>query len=103
MTFLEQVAKIADEKGMKKDEVKEVIESYTDMLVEELTTEYKCRVRNIGTISLKHRAERKGRNPRTKEEIIIPECLGAKLSVISALKEKIKNVDIQAFLSKIGK
>jgi DNA-binding protein HU-beta len=41
----------------------------------------------VGKFSVKHRAARKGRNPRTGETIIIPERMMPKFSAAKALKE----------------
>lgn len=75
--------------------VEKIIKSYNEILKEDLITTGKTKVVGIGNVEIRYRAEREGRNPRTKEKIVIEECLTAGLAVSSTLKKELAdNVDI---------
>lgn len=58
----------------------------------------KTKLPGTGTLEIRYRKERTGKNPKTGEEIIIPETLTVALSASSIIKEKIAaNVDIAEY------
>lgn len=72
MTKKELIAKLAEKTELKKVEV----ENLLNLLVEEVETAVKAKedftINGLGTFKVTHRAERKGRNPKTGEELTIP-------------------------------
>lgn len=55
-----------------------------EAIATELATGGKVQIAGFGSFKVKERAERKGRNPKTKEEIVIP---ASKAPVFSAGKD----------------
>ena len=50
----------------------------------------RCQIRDFGSFSVVRRQERKGRNPKTGEEITIPSQLTMKFKTSSVFKEELK-------------
>lgn len=58
----------------------------------------KVKLPGVGTLEIRYRKERQGRNPKTNEPIAIPETLTVALSTSSFIKEKIaEQVDIEQY------
>lgn len=72
MTKTELVATIAEKAGLSKKDADKAASAFIDAVVETLQAGEKVQVVGFGTFEVHHRAARKGRNPRTKEEIPIP-------------------------------
>ena len=56
------------------------------MLVEHINN---CGISGFGSFDVKAREERKGRNPKTKEEVIIPASKRVVFSAAQGLKDKV--------------
>lgn len=65
--------------------VKEFINAISDKLEDGESVQ----IVDFGTFEIRHRAERKGRNPQTKEEIIIPAKKAVAFKVGKWLKERV--------------
>ena len=72
MTKKEYVKKIADEAGMTHAKVEEFLEAQQKALME-IPEGDSLILRNHGTYKMVRVAEKKGRNPKTGEELTIPE------------------------------
>lgn len=57
---------------MQKVEAKKALEAYIEATTEALKAGDKVSLVGFGTLSVTKRAERKGRNPQTKKEMMIP-------------------------------
>ncbi|WP_068400466.1 HU family DNA-binding protein [Kribbia dieselivorans] len=68
----------------------EVITAMQEVLAEQVAKGQKVTVPGFFSLERTERAERKGRNPQTKEEITIPAGFAAKLTAGSALKNAAK-------------
>lgn len=66
------VDKIAQETGFTKKDVDVLITKFLDSIVDELVAGNDVNFIGFGKFSVTERSERKGRNPQTGEEIIIP-------------------------------
>lgn len=87
----EQVAqKVADKMGVTKKEAMEHIDSLLTIVTESLIEGEAVSFVNFGKFERKTRKERKGRNPQTKEEMIIPEQDTVSFSVGKGLKDAVK-------------
>ncbi len=74
MTKAEFIAAIAESKAtpdLSKAAVKDVVEATFDLMVKTLKKEKRFSVPGFGTFTIRKRKARKGRNPRTGEEIKI--------------------------------
>jgi len=83
------VAKVADATGKTKTEVDEVI-STTIATIKSVVKEEEVRLLGFGSFKIVHKAERKGRNPKTKEEITISARNAVKFTVGKDFKESIQ-------------
>ncbi len=72
MNKAELIAAAADKAGLSKKDTEAVINAAIDAIVAALQQGDKVQLVGFGAFEVKARAERIGRNPRTKEEIKIP-------------------------------
>jgi DNA-binding protein HU-beta len=72
MTKTELVAKVAEKAGITKKDADKAANAVIDAVVESLQAGEKVQLVGFGTFEVHHREARKGRNPRTKEELTIP-------------------------------
>jgi DNA-binding protein HU-beta len=68
----ELIANMAEKSGLTKKDAESALKAFIDSVQEALAKGEKVQLVGFGTFEARERAERTGRNPRTKEEIIIP-------------------------------
>ena len=68
------------------------LDTMLDSITEELINGGKVKFVDFGVFEVAKRAPRKGFNPRTREEIIIPACKEPVFKPGKELKETIKNI-----------
>jgi DNA-binding protein HU-beta len=68
----ELVKEMAVKSGLTQKDVQKVLDSFFDTVIETLKTGDKVQLVGIGSFEARKRDARKGRNPRTGEEIEIP-------------------------------
>ncbi|MBM9432907.1 HU family DNA-binding protein [Flaviflexus equikiangi] len=85
----ELIAKIAERANLTKTDADAAISALQEVLVESLSAGEAVKITGLMSIERTERAARKGRNPRTGEEIEIPAGYGVKLSAGSALKKAV--------------
>ncbi len=66
------VKRIAIKHAIPQSDVKDVVQSFLDSVVDTLTEEGRLELRDFGIFQVKKRAERKARNPKTGESVIVP-------------------------------
>ena len=84
------VAAIADKTNLNKTQADEAIGALQSVLVDALAKGEDVRLAGLFTVSRTARAERKGRNPQTGAELVIPASFAAKITPASALKDAAK-------------
>lgn len=72
MNKSELITNIAEKSGLTKKDAESALKALIESVVEALENKDKIQLVGFGTFETKERAERVGRNPRTKEEIVIP-------------------------------
>ena len=72
MNKTELIAAAAEKAGLSKKDTEAVINAAIDAITEALKNNDKVQLVGFGAFEVKARAERIGRNPRTKEQISIP-------------------------------
>ena len=72
MTKNEVIAAVAESSGMTKKDTETIINALGEVIKETLAKGEEIRFIGFGSFDVKDRAQRKGRNPRTGEEIHIP-------------------------------
>jgi len=85
----ELVANVADKSGLGKKEAEKAVLAVFETIAGALKEGDKVQVIGFGTFEVKERAERKGRNPRTKEEITIPASKNPVFKAGKALKDSV--------------
>ena len=89
MNKTELIAAIAAKAELSKKDAEKALLAFTDTVVEELTNGKKVQIVGFGTFEVKARGERKGINPRTKEEITIEASKLPSFKAGKALKEAV--------------
>ena len=73
MTKKDIVRTISEEVGLTQQQTKKIVQKTFDAIIDSLMREGRIELRNFGVFEVKTRAARKARNPRTGEEVIVPE------------------------------
>ena len=85
-----QIEKISTKLNISKKQAELALGAVVETILEGLETEGKIRVSDLGTFEVRDRAERKGRNPQTGEEIKIAAYKVIAFKATKALKEAFK-------------
>ena len=72
MNKTELIAKVAENTGLTKKDAEAAVNAMFKAIETELATGGKVQIAGFGSFKVKERAERVGRNPKTKEAITIP-------------------------------
>lgn len=72
MNKVELVAAVAEKAELSKKDAEKAVSAVLDAVVEALASGDKVSVVGFGSFEVRERGERTGRNPRTKETIVIP-------------------------------
>ena len=91
MNKVELVAAIAENANMSKVDTEKALKAFIDTVTEELKNGGKVQLVGFGTFEVGERAARKGRNPKTSEEIMIPASKSPRFKAGKALKDIVKN------------
>jgi DNA-binding protein HU-beta len=89
VTKSELMASLANDTGLKKSDVENVMQSLTNMIYKTLKTELKIKLEGLGVFQLKDRKARIARNPRTGETINVPAKKAVKFRVLKVMKEAV--------------
>ena len=68
----------------------EMVNSFMSIVKNEVAAGNKVQLIGFGTFESAKRAERKGKNPKTGEELIIPACTTPKFKAGKAFKDAVK-------------
>ena len=87
MNKAELVNAMATETGVSKKDVEKVLNSFINVVSNEMANKGKVQLVGFGTFETRQRAARTGLNPQTKEEIKIPASKAPAFKAGKALKE----------------
>ena len=73
LTKKEIINSIYMQLGFSKKISENILEDFIDLLITDISKEKKVKISNFGTFFLKLKKSRIGRNPKTKQEVIINE------------------------------
>lgn len=79
----ELIASVAEKAGLTKKDSEKSVSAVIESIVETIASGDKVQLVGFGTFEVRERAERTGRNPQTKQPIVIP---ASKLPVFKAGK-----------------
>lgn len=87
MNKADLVAKIAEKSELTKKDAEKALNAFIEAVEEALKNGDKVQLVGFGTFEVRERAERKGRNPQTREEITIPASKAPIFKAGKALKD----------------
>ncbi|MEM1974160.1 MAG: HU family DNA-binding protein [Thermoplasmata archaeon] len=90
MTKAELIDAIAKKAGLTKKKSAQAVDAIVESIIEALKKGDKVTLVGFGTFSVTKRKPRKGRNPKTGEEVKIPATKSPKFTPGKAFKEAIK-------------
>jgi nucleoid DNA-binding protein len=73
MTKAELVEKIAEKTGLTRTDVAVIVDGFLDAIKQAMKEGNNIEIRGFGTFKIKPRKARKARNPRTGEEVPVPD------------------------------
>ena len=89
MNKTELISAVADKAGLSKKDSENAVNAALDAITEALKAGDKVQLIGFGSFEVKERAERIGRNPRTKETIKIPAAKIPQFKAGKAFKDAI--------------
>ncbi len=89
MTKSELLASLANDTGLKKKDVDNVMQALRNTIYKTLKKEHKIKLDGLGVFQLKDRKARVARNPRTGEMVNVPAKKVVKFRVLKDLKEAV--------------
>jgi len=86
----ELISAVAEKSELTKKDAEKAINAFVSVVTEALANNDKVQLVGFGTFEVRKRAERKGRNPQTKEEIVIPASKAPVFKAGKALKDSVQ-------------
>ncbi len=90
MNKTELIAAMAEKAEISKKDAEKALAAFIDSVEKALKAKDKVQLVGFGTFEVKERAARKGRNPQTKKEIMIPASKAPAFKAGKAFKDAIK-------------
>ena len=87
------IQEIAKSTGFVRNDIKNVIEQFLDLLAEKLIEGNTIEIRGFGTFACKPRKARPARNPRTGETVLIEERMVPSFKFSNDIKDKINSLE----------
>ncbi len=91
MNKAELIIAIAEKSGLTKAQAESAFNATFEIITSEMAKKEKVMIQGFGGFVVKIRAARKGRNPATGNEMLIPETAVASFKPATQLKETINN------------
>ncbi|MCR5797424.1 HU family DNA-binding protein [Eubacterium xylanophilum] len=89
MNKTDLVAAIASKTGLSKKDAEASVKAFVDVVTEQLKAGDKIQLVGFGSFEVVKRAERKGKNPATGAEMVIPASNAPKFKAGKALKDAV--------------
>ncbi len=89
MNKSELIASIAEKSSLTKKDAEVALKAVVESIEEALEKGEKVQLVGFGTFETRERAERKGRNPRSKEEITIPASVAPVFKAGKEFKDRV--------------
>ncbi len=89
MTKSEMLATLANDTGLKKKDVDNLMQALQNLILKTLKKENKIKLDGLGVFQLKDRKARLARNPRTGEMVQVAAKRVVKFRVVKSLKEAV--------------
>jgi len=102
MTKRELVIRVANKLGMTQSDVSKIIEGTFDTISQSLASGQRWELRDFGVFEVKTRASRIGRNPRTGDQVPVPERRVVTFRPGKRMKELVAGEEDSAFSAADG-
>ncbi|MCJ7855186.1 HU family DNA-binding protein [Lachnospiraceae bacterium NSJ-143] len=89
MNKSELIAAVVEKTELSKKDAEKALKAFEDVITEELKKGEKVQLVGFGTFEVSERAERMGRNPKTKETMVISASKAPKFKAGKALKDAV--------------
>lgn len=93
LSLTELTKSLADKHNLTQKQAREILDATFSEISDKLKAGDEVRLHGFGTFSISERKERKGRNPQTGAEILIPASRSIKFKPASALKSVVGDND----------
>lgn len=84
------IAAVAEKAGLEKKDAEKAVNSVIEAVTETLAAGERVQLVGFGTFEVRQRAARKGRNPQTREEIMIPASKAPVFKAGKGLKDAVQ-------------
>ncbi len=91
MTRKHIVQALAEELGLPQLQIKQLVQKTLDAIVKTLAEEGRVELRNFGVFELRWRKPRQARNPRTGQQVLVPERCTVIFKPGLLLEEKVRS------------
>ena len=89
MNKSELIAAVVEKTELSKKDAEKALKAFEDVITEELKKGEKVQLVGFGTFEVTERAERMGRNPKTKETMVIAASKAPKFKAGKVLKDAV--------------
>jgi integration host factor subunit beta len=96
VTKKEIVRTISEDIGLTQLKTKEIVQKTFDAIVRTLVEERRIELRNFGVFEVKRRAPRKARNPRTGDDVFVPEKFVVTFKPGKEMEKRVRELERQA-------
>lgn len=90
LTKAEIITRISEKNGVSKNDATNIVEATFDIIKASLERGEKVRIQNFGKFSVRTKNQRRGRNPQTGGEIVIPGHKVVTFAASLTMKESVK-------------
>ena len=87
MNRTELISDMSERSGLTKKDTEKALAAFMESVIDAVSKDEKVQLLGFGTFELRHRNERKGLNPRTKEPVTIPASKAPAFKVSKSFKE----------------
>jgi integration host factor subunit beta len=87
VTKKELIERLAEQSGLKRQDVRKVVQGFLDEIINELGKGNRLEFRDFGVFDVRERAERTAQNPKTLERVVVPAKRTARFRVGRLMKQ----------------
>ena len=87
VTKKELIERLAEQSGLKRQDVRQVVQGFLDEVINELGKGNRLAFRDFGIFDVRERAERVAQNPKTLERVMVPAKRTARFRVGRLMKQ----------------
>jgi DNA-binding protein HU-beta/integration host factor subunit beta len=90
------VRTISEELGLTQQQTKSIVQKTFDAIIQSLVLERRVELRNFGVFEVKQRSARRARNPRTGNQVEVPEKLVVTFKPGKVMEARVKKLNDEA-------